>query len=244
MGGDVWDYIAPIAGSVLGSVLLPGVGTALGAEIGTAAGAAIGTGVGSALNTGIKTGDPLAALESGALSGAGSYAGNFLGAEAGDLFGGALNQTPAEALSLNPTNVISDVLNQSTIGALGGSAIGSYAANNVIGQDMLGLDFNAKAPTPAQWSPTRAATSAVPTSLAGLGSLSAGQQASNIATQGVYGQGVGQDENQYFLNLMNNKLMDNETVNPVENSYLAQLGLGGYGNNQDLLKAIENYSQV
>lgn len=81
-------------------------------------------------------------------------------------------------------------------------------------------------------------------------SLSPDQTLSGIATKGVYGGGNGPEEQKYFLNLVNNRLVDKSgnvagdtsSLNPIENSYLAQLGLGGYSNPTDLLKGISNYS--
>lgn len=93
---------------------------------------------------------------------------------------------------------------------------------------------------------------AAPNSLANYtnSALSPDQTLSGIATQGVYGRGNGPEEQKYFLNLINNRLVDpmghvaNDMggINPIENSYLSQLGLGGYQNPTDLLKGISNYA--
>lgn len=260
MDGDIFDYIAPVAGAALGTLLLPGAGTALGLEIGTAGGAAIGSGVGSALNTGIETGNPLAALESGVLSGVGSYAGGELlgpaiegiGSSTNAITGGSTPGFFGSTLNDFAGNALGDLGSQ-TIGSMVGSAIGSNVAQNV-GSNLLGTSFDAapsapSAPTaPAGFTPSRSPSLGLPGSLSGIGNLSPQQQASNIATQGVYGSGQGGEENRYFLNLINNRLVDEsgnvsglENINPVENTYLAQLGLGGAESSPELLRRISQY---
>lgn len=228
MGGDIWDTLASVGGATLGTMIAPGIGTAIGA------------GVGSGLSTGVKTGDPLAGLASAGLSGVGTYAGNVIGSELGDITGGIINQTPTEYLGLNPTNAVSDLLNQSTIGSLAGGALGGSAAN-AAGLEAMGVGKT----EPQVWQPTRTSGYSMPSSLGGLGSLSPTQQSSAIATQGMYGGGQGAGENKYFLNLVNNRLMDtgggSEELSPIEQSYLYKLGLGGSDRNE-LLRGIETYN--
>lgn len=234
-----WDYIAPIAGSFLGGAT------------GLPAGSAFGSAVGSGLSTGLKTGNPLAGAAAAAGSGIGSYLGSQFGgsylnnagsstnAASGGQTGGPLSSSPSNALS-----GVSDFGSQSygdlLAGGIGG-AVGGQMASSLVPAQSASTD-------PAPFKPSRAASMALPGSLAQYGGLSPDQELSGIATKGVYGGGNSPDENKYFLNLINNRLVDqggnvgNESMNPIENSYLSQLGLGGYGNNTDLLKGIQNYA--
>lgn len=86
-------------------------------------------------------------------------------------------------------------------------------------------------------------------SIAGMSTLTPDQQRTSLATQGTYGGGLGPQEQQYFLNQENNKLVNQDhttnqlsSLSPIENSYLAKLGLGGYGDTTSLLKAISQWN--
>lgn len=104
----------------------------------------------------------------------------------------------------------------------------------------------------SSFTPERQPGLAPPASLANYtnSALSPDQTLSGIATKGVYGGGNGPEEQKYFLNLINNRLVDQtghvandmSGINPIENSYLSQLGLGGYQNPNDLLRGISNYA--
>lgn len=210
------------------------------------------------LRTGTKTGNPL----SGLLAAGGTYAGNAvgssIGSSLGSSFGGTLAETPANALgdTLGGDVVGSLASFGSTAGnAIGSSSIGSFlggsAGSNIGGQ--IGSDLGGGAPPPSTdpvpFNAMREPSLGLPQSLSQFGGLDQNQQTSNIANKGVYGGGNGPDESKYFLNLINNRLVDQQghvgdmnQLNPIENSYLAQLGLGGYGNSNDLLKGIQNYS--
>ncbi len=232
--GDAFDTVAGAIESVpvVGPFIVPAILTATGnPEL-----AAMYQGT----RTGMKTGDPLAGL----LSAGGSYAGNVIGSDiGGEVFG----NTGLGNFTAPAQNAFEDAAGMG-FGQTIGSGIGSYAGNEMAdsASQMLGLGTTntANAGTPA-FSPTRANVGDLPSSLSGLSGLSSRQQGTNIASQGVYGGGEGGGENQYFLNLINNRLMDNPDMSelaPVENSYLAQLGLGGNTNVNDLLKGIQNYS--
>lgn len=98
------------------------------------------------------------------------------------------------------------------------------------------------------FNPSEQSQAQMPGSLSQYSGLDPFQQATNIATQGVYGRGNGPQENNYFLNLMNRQLFDqsgklandNSSINPIENSYLSQLGITGQ-NPTDILKGISQY---
>lgn len=249
MGGviDVLaNYVAPIA-----LAAVPGVGPAL---------SAVYTGV----KTGVETGNPL----SGLLGAAGSYAGNSLGSAFGESLGSSagsfLGETPANALgntfggdlvgSVAPLGSwAGNALGGSTIGSLAGAGLGSSIGTDLgssIGQTLMPMGGGlSSAQGPPAFSPTRSPQMGLPQSLSQFGDLDPLQQATNIASKGVYGGGNGGNENSYFLNLINRQLVDPSgnvgsmnNINPVENSYLSQLGLGGYGNSSDLLKGISQYA--
>lgn len=227
-------FIGPGLGAALGSVV-PGVGTALGAAIG------------SGLQSGITTGDPLA----GALSAGGSYIGSNIGsALLGDQLG-TLGSTLTDTLGSDVGSFAGNVLGPELAGSQISSALGSTVGSNLASSlaTNTGLDTpNAMAAGPAApepFSPKREDQISLPGSLSGFSGLSPNQLSSNIATQGVYGGGAGPEESGFFANLINRRLVD-ETgqvgdmsgINPIENSFLSQLGLGGFGNSNDLLEAI------
>lgn len=251
MGKSIWDYVAPVLGTIGGSLIgNPELG--LLGSLGTAAGGAIGAGVGSGLSTGIQTGNPLSGLVSGVASGAGSFAGgqllgptlNGLGGGVNALSGaaapGALGTPIASSLSQLGGDAAKDVLGSATFGDVLGGAAGSGIAQGIAGQ----VDPNInKTNTPNPPGPSLQAPSGIPQSLNSLSGYTPQQQASNIATQGVYGGGNGPGETNYFLNLMNRQLFDqpnNSSLSPVENNYLQQLGIKGNDPNS-LLQGIQNY---
>lgn len=214
------------------------------------------------ITSGIKSGSPL-----GGLAAAG---GSFLGGELGSSLGSSLGGSSGGLLSQTPSNALGNIFGGETVGsaapfgsfagnALGSSTIGSSlgsAVGSSIGADAgskLGTSIMPGTSGPLQisaspFSPSRQGASALPNSLSGLSGLDPFQQATNIATKGVYGGGQGGDENNYFLNLINRQLVDPSgnvngmsSINPVESSYLSQLGLGGYNNSNDLLQGISKY---
>lgn len=242
MGGSVWDFIAPIAGGALGSVV-PGVGTAIGAAIG------------SGLKTGVETGDPLAGLVTAGTS----YLGSEIGGELlGDTLGGIANDAGFGA-SLGPGSTIGEfaggALLDAPVGSIVGSSIGSslgesFFPGNAIRENNifsgLGLTDVAGAAA-APFEPKREEAMARPSSFQAFGSLSPEQETSAIATQGVYGGGVGKQEQDYYQNLINRQLVDEGgglrdvgQLSPINRGYLSQLGYG-QGNTRDLLEAMQKW---
>lgn len=193
-----------------------------------------------------KTGDPL----SGLLSGVGSYAGNVAGSSLG---ASAFGNTALGNLTSGAQNAF-EGLTGSGFGQTIGGGIGSMVGGNFGGD--VASQINPQTPdlgsgAASPFSPSRSPSMGLPQSLSQFSSLDPNQQASNIASKGVYGQGNGPEENQYFLNLINRQLVDDgghvgsiDNINPVENSYLSQLGLGGYSNPNDLLQGISRYGQA
>lgn len=255
--GRVLDTVAPIAGAVLGSIFLPGLGTSLGLEI--------GSGVGGALGSGLATGITQHSARAGLLGGLGSFAGNALGSALGGGLGTFGN--PGSALGGEAGNAIGP-----SFGSIGGAAssgfgsllgdatansIGAGLANTSIGGALgsfAGNSLSAGSPMPQAPSgppafhPSQQAQAALPSSLSDFSNLSPLQQSTNLATQGVYGGGLGPEEQQYFLNLENRRLVDSSghtsdqsSLSPIEGSYLSRLGLGGRPDTSSLLQAISQW---
>lgn len=237
------DKLAPLAAAAIGSAVLPGIGTALGASIGSAGGAAIGSG----LYTGLKTKNPLAALAAAG----GSYAGNTIG---GHLFpsAGSVGQNVFKALPGGTlTNFAQNAIPASIANTSISSALGGYFGGNVATDAVLGDDENSQVASsgPAPFRASQQQEQDLPGSLSGFASLAPNQTSTNIATQGVYGGGSGPQERDYFLNLINRRLVDEQgntdqdfnDLAPIEMSYLDMLGLGGHQNVSSLLEAIAGY---
>ncbi len=232
MGKNLLKTIAPIAGALLGGPLLGG---ALG--ISGAGGAALGSGLGSF------------ASGSTPLQAAGNALGNYFG---GSLLGNAGNVGPGGSVASglgslgsfgsSVANALPSEIAGSSMSGLAGNYLGSQLGESV--GTSLGGPPKVKTAQESPFAPSHKDAGNVPQGLSQFGDLSPDQQTTGIATQGVYGGGVGNDENQYFLNLVNNRLMDTgnmSSLKPIESSYLDQLGLGGAQNSNDLLKKISQY---
>lgn len=242
--GHAIDSVAPILGAVLGSVLLPGVGTALGASIGAGGGAAIGGGLTSGALNYSKTHNFGSALKAGALSGAGSYVGgnigngllgDSLGTVGGTTLGNGASSDIAGALGAGAGRVLSAPLS---------GVLGSYAGNSIAsgfapqGQPSMAGNY--------PYAPTQANAAAAPKSLNSMSSLTGNQQASSLATQGVYGGGNGPDEQGYYANLLNRQLTTGglqplSSLSPIEQSYNNKLGFGGATDTTSLLGALNKW---
>lgn len=240
---------------VVGKYILPAVAGFFGGPLGYGAATGIQNGF-EASRKGASFGDAANyGLKSGALSGAGAYAGgqllgpelNGIGSGVSPASGGAttgvLGTPISQSLSDTALSGVGNALGSTTPGDLIGSAVGS-----TVGESMAGPSPTAPIPPTPPWAPSRMDQSSLPASLSSFSSLDPTQQASNIATKGVYGGGQGPEENQYFLNLINRQLVDQQgkvgdmnSLPQIDNSYLAQLGLGGYSNTNDLLKGISQY---
>lgn len=187
----------------------------------------------------------------------GDAAGNYIGGQ----LGGAGNVGPSGTIASTLGSLGSigsyaaNALPASIAGSSIGGAAGSFLGGNIggaVGGSLFDKAASPQSPTasgPPPFMPSQSAQMALPPSLSQFGSLNPVQQSTNIATQGVYGGGEGPQENKYFLNLINRRLVDDQghvgnlsSLQPVEQSYLSQLGLGGYTNPNDLLKGISTYS--
>lgn len=248
--GSHLDTIAPIVGAVLGSILLPGVGTALGASIGTAGGAAIGGGLAGAGVNYSHTHNLGSSLLAGGENAVGSYVGSNLGGSylaggPGSIANlGTIGGTLDSAIGTGASSDIASALGSGVGNALGsstGSAIGSYAGNT------LASGFNPQAPASQRglYEPTYSTpggSTGMPTSLNSMASLTPQQQSSSLATQGAYGGGLGPQEQGYFKSLVNNEIVGGQGPNAVENSYLSKLGFGNEGSNYNLAKALSQWN--
>lgn len=230
MGGDIWDILGPIGGTVLGSAVgMPWLGAAIG----------------SGVTSGVKTGSPLAGLASAA----GSYAGSSLGSGlfGGETIGGMLGDTAANVLP----SAIGGASLGSTVGSSVGSSVGEglFAPEENTGLDMPGINTSGQN-APAPFTPKQENELNLPGSLSQFSGLSPIQLGSNIATGGVYGGGQGPEESNYFENMINRRLVDQSgnvdqdfgDLAPIETSYLDQLGFGGKKNPRDLLEALSGRS--
>lgn len=245
----------------IASVALPIIGTAVGASFGMPQlGAVLGGAAGGA-----TTGKGLKGIGIGAATG---FAGNAIGNALAPSISGALGKTGATALgrlgagniagplagsSLSlPSNAFTNALANTTVSGALSKVAGNSIADS-LGSSLMGGEEES-APTqsgPAPFVPGRDAQLELPSSLSSFGSLAPDQQSSSLATEGVYGGGLGQQEQDYFTNMLNRRLVDDtgqvdadlSEVSPIENSYLSQIGLGGYGDARSLLEALSKRKQ-
>lgn len=200
-----------------------------------------------------------------------SAGGSYLGGQVGNSIGSSFLPSTISDVLPGATNALSDAaisgagsmlgtaansaLNTSIGGALGGFE-GQKLASNIISpkqqSDPAQTPVNPTSLTPAPFSPTNSPQLQVPGSLdnSSFSSLTPDQKTSNLATQGVYGGGLGPQEQQYFTGLVNNQLVDpsgkvadQSNLSPIEDSYLSKLGFGGYSNSNDLLGAISQWQK-
>lgn len=126
-------------------------------------------------------------------------------------------------------------------GALAGASLGS---------SLLGGSKKSSAPAPnigpAPFTPTRPGASSRPSSLGDLSGLDSTQERSALATRGTQGGGLGQDEQSYYLNLLQRNIIDEsgnvgstESFLPVERQYLNQAGYAS-DNGMNFLKSVQS----
>lgn len=222
----------------------------VGAALGGPAGAAIGGAVGGAVGGG--------GLKGAALGGLTGFAGNAIGNSLAGTLSGSLGKigssTLGSAIGKTSSNALGGALLNTTFAQGLGKFAGNSIAENLVsgfagGEEQSAPNVKSKPSTPAGPAPFEAKQEAqlqLPNSLSGLSGSDPMQQSSSIATQGVYGGGSGPMEQDYFLNTVNRRLVDEtgkldtdlSEISPIESSYLSQLGLGGYNNPSSLLEAI------
>ncbi len=244
--GKHLDLIAPIAGAILGSTILPGIGFGISGLGGGAIGAGLGSG-GYNYSQTHNIGD---ALKAGGLSAGGSYLGaNLGGALLGDTLGtvgGAVDAGLGAGASSDIASALGSRAGQflgTSVGQLAGSSAGNSLASSFAPQGK---------PSMAGQYPylaTQQNASAAPKSLNSLSSLTQGQQSSGLATQGLYGGGLGPDEQGYYANLINRQLTNPtghgtnplSSLSPVEQSYNSKLGFGNEPDTTSLLGALHKW---
>lgn len=234
--GKTLKKTAAFALPIVGNAIAPGIGGVIGGALG------------GAINGG--------GLRGAAIGGLTSLAGNVIGNEFSGAIGSGIGSKVAGSTLADLTGGAASALGDSIGSTTVGSALSGLAGNAVAGDLTSSLFPNKTSQTstspnsllPAPYTPTQSPQLQLPGSLSGLNGLAPDQQISNLATQGVYGQGLGPQEQSYFTNLVNNQLVDKSgnvsdisNVSPIENSYLSQLGLGGFSNSKDLLGAISKW---
>lgn len=253
----VVSFAAPIVGGILGGPPGAALGGAIGGAVGGGGlkGALIGGATGYA---GSAIGDSL----SGTLSqGLGKVGSTSIGAALspknaiGPFTLGDLGSTAANSIG----NTVANTTISSGIGKFAGNSIADSLASSFMSPkepSQQGFSdsnpLTPSAPEDQPFSPKQDPQLSLPGSLTGLSSLDPGQQSSNLATQGVYGGGLGPEEEAYFRNLINRRLVDQSgnvdqnmgDISPIENSYLSQMGFGGYSSNTSLLEQLSKYGQA
>lgn len=250
MGSKVLKKIAKFALPIAGAAF----GGPAGAALGGAAGGLIGGG----------------GLKGAAIGGLTGFAGNAIGNSLASSISGGLGKlggtTIGSALGKTSSNAIGNSLLSTTFGGGLAKFAGNSIADNLVGgafgeaevQGQPNIRSSQGGPTatpePSPFEPTREPQLQLPGSLSSFNSLDPNQQSSNIATQGVYGGGNGPEEENFFTNMINRRLVDDSgqvdqdlsEINPIESSYLSQLGLGGYTNPSSLLEALygRNKAQI
>lgn len=246
----IYDVVAPV---LMTAALGPAGGAAyqglntygetgkVAPSVGAAAGSYIGNKIGG--NVFGDMGTVGGTLGSGANAIGGAGASNSLG----DFFAGGIGEFGTNLLQTPISQIAGNVIGSSLGSSLMGGGANMGAGNAMQGQSSMdtgGL------PTTTPFTPTRAADEELSPTLQGqgFGALDPMQQASNLATQGVYGGGVGPEEQGYFTRLINRQLVEPtgnirglENLNPIENSYLSQLGLGGASNSNNLLEMLSKW---
>lgn len=225
----------------LRSIALPIVASIVAPQIGIPA--ALAAAGASGANTLLSGGSPKDAL----FSAGGSYLGGQLaGNLLGDLgtVGGTVNSALGTSIGETAANALPNAATASLWGtplnSVIGSQIGSNLASSLVPQKTANPVGESAAPG---FKASREAEGSAPPNLSGMSPL---QQSTNIATGGVYGGGAGPQETNYFLNMVNRRLVDDSgnvdtdfnDINPIENSYLQQLGYGGYDSPTNLLEAL------
>lgn len=259
MGSKALKKVAGLALPVVGNAIAPGVGAAIGGALG---GAVQGEGL-KGIGLGAVKGYAGNAIGNSIASTIGTSLGKVGGASIGSLTSknamgpfsfGDLGGTAANSIG----NSIANTTVSSALGKFAGNSIADNLVSSLSGVDQpQNVEVGQPVPEPqgpAPFEPKQEAQLTLPNSLSGLSSLDPNQQSTNIATQGVYGGGAGPQEQDYFENLINRRLVDESgqvdsdlsDINPIESSYLSQLGFGGYNTPSSLLEALygRNKAQV
>lgn len=222
---------------------------------------------GPSSNPPLNAGESLAGAGSGLAGGMTEAPSSLPSLSAGEALGGAsaagglggLLDSMGSGLS-SAKNALSGVMGSSSIAPLLGVLVGSQLGQ----QPQQSYQSNIPDFTTPQFQPTQQPEMQMPKGLEFLMNLSPIQQATSLATSGVYGGGNGPDEQKYFMNLENRKLVNQDnstnsldTLSPIERSYLQRLGFGsfmggdssgasasGVPTNNNLLEAMTRWSPM
>lgn len=258
IGGSLFPASSPAAAAVGSAAAPTGAGAITGA--GSLGGSLVNdtlssSGLGSSLTTGgfgaaapSLAGTAAGSLTSTGGSGPGNLGGtsllSSLGSKPLGTVGSNLNSLLGDSAGGSINNLIGSTAANTGLGAAAGGYLGSSAA-----QDLMGGPGTPETPPTPPFKPSRMTASSLPSSLSNLNGLDPNQQASNLATQGTFGGGIGPEEQSYYANLLNRQLVDDSgnvqslsSLSPIESTYNQQLGLGGYNNPTDLLKALSSWS--
>lgn len=135
------------------------------------------------------------------------------------------------------------------LGGVLGSAAGPLG---ILGNSLLGggqKEEQVSAPAgPQNAAISRPNEASLPSTLSSFSELDPFQRGTGLATQGAFGGGLGKDEENYFMNLLQRRLIDDRgnyadmgMVNPVEKTYLeGNMGLKFDGSTRSLLQALAN----
>lgn len=176
-------------------------------------------------------------------SGFGAAGGSYLGGQLGE-FAGSSSSTLAGALGAQGAEDLGGAIG-STVGNRLGNTLATKAAGRVdstinnIGPTSFTTRTGLMRSSPVQF----------PGSQQDLSGGSDLQKMTGIATQGVYGGGVDDSSKSYFLNNVNNQLLNSKgsgyndyNVNPIEEQYLRQLGVSFQpGDSRSVLEGIKRY---
>lgn len=235
VGGQVAEALGPSLGMVGGDLGFgsPAVTDASTSNLG---------GWDSAMDSQIANVNPYSAASTTPMSAIGAGSGNIassLGGSAGASGSGIFSDLGSAA---------SSALNVPVTQALGSYAGNQYATGfNNPGQPSMKGQYPWIPASPGQ--PGGGAAGTMPTSLNQMSNLTPLQQATGLATQGVYGGGLGPQEQGYFGNLVQQQLVpsygqtaDLSTLAPIENTYLGNLGFGNEGSSYNLAKALSQWN--
>lgn len=242
----VAKFVLPIAGAAFGGPA--------GAALGGAAAGAIGGG----------------GLKGALIGGATGYAGNAIGSSLASSLSNVLGKAGSASIgsltsknSMGPFsfgdlggatantigNTIANTTASQALGSVAGNSIADSLAQGLFpqNQEVQEQDLAPEKVEPEPFVPRQEGQLSLPGNLTGS-AMDPNQLSSNLATQGVYGGGIGPEEEAYFRNLINRRLVDESgrvdadlsELNPIEMSYLSQLGLGG-NNPTSILEALSRY---
>lgn len=244
------------------NIVYPAIGAVIGGSVGLPT---LGASAAQGLNTYISGGNIGDSLKSAGATYAGSEIGSQLIGDKLGTIGSTIGQSSSNAVGPAYNSTIGNIIGTNAGGYAGNALSSSFAApllNSSIGSTLgayAGNSLVQKADSPStdgqtselsSFSPKQEDQQDLPTSLNTLGGLTQDQQSTNLATQGVYGGGNGPQEQGYFENLINRRLVDPSgqtsdlsNLKPIEQSYLQKLGFGGYGDTSSLLEALTKWKQ-